>query len=235
MRLAFAVATAVLPDVVILDEALAVGDGRFQKKCVDRIFELKASGRTIFFCSHAMYYVSTLCDEAIWLRERRGRGGGRRAEGRPRIREVPRRGRRKRGVPHAGAAGGGSHGRFLDVWVVGADGRPQERVPPRRAVGASSSTSRRTTARRDRSRSTSRVSDARQRRLLLGRLAARRHRALRREGRGTGSGSRSTRFRSGRGSSSVHAYLGDENALALYDARSDRTFHVESRDLAGRA
>src|SRR5262249_19709314 len=68
MRLAFAVATAVLPDVVLLDEALAVGDGRFQKKCVDRIFDLKASGRTIFFCSHAMYYVSTLCDEALWLR-----------------------------------------------------------------------------------------------------------------------------------------------------------------------
>ena len=57
MRLAFSVATAVLPDVILLDEALAVGDGRFQKKCVDRIFELKASGKTIFFCSHAMYYV----------------------------------------------------------------------------------------------------------------------------------------------------------------------------------
>jgi lipopolysaccharide transport system ATP-binding protein len=67
MRLAFSVATAVLPDVILLDEALAVGDGRFQKKCVDRIFELKASGRTIFFCSHAMYYVSTLCDQALWL------------------------------------------------------------------------------------------------------------------------------------------------------------------------
>ncbi len=71
MRLAFAVATAVLPDVVILDEALAVGDAHFQKKCVDRIFELKASGRTILFCSHAMYYVTTLCDSALWLRSGR--------------------------------------------------------------------------------------------------------------------------------------------------------------------
>jgi len=69
MRLAFAVATAVLPDVIILDEALAVGDARFQQKCIDRIFDLKASGRTIFFCSHALYYVSTFCDRAIWLRE----------------------------------------------------------------------------------------------------------------------------------------------------------------------
>lgn len=76
MRLAFAVATAVLPDVVILDEALAVGDGHFQKKCVDRILELKASGRTILFCSHAMYYVTTLCDTAIWLSRGEVAGSG---------------------------------------------------------------------------------------------------------------------------------------------------------------
>ncbi len=69
MRLAFAVATAVLPDVVILDEALAVGDGRFQKKCVDRLHDLRSRGRTIFLCSHALYYVSTLCETAIWLRD----------------------------------------------------------------------------------------------------------------------------------------------------------------------
>ena len=71
MRLAFAVATAVLPDIVILDEALAVGDARFQKKCVDRIYDLRSQGRTIFFCSHALYYVSAFCDRAIWLREGR--------------------------------------------------------------------------------------------------------------------------------------------------------------------
>ncbi len=76
MRLAFAAATAVLPDTVILDEALAVGDGHFQKKCVDRIFELKKSGRTILFCSHAMYYVSTLCDRVIWLNAGRVAGEG---------------------------------------------------------------------------------------------------------------------------------------------------------------
>ncbi len=69
MRLAFAVATQVLPEVVILDEALAVGDARFQKRCVDRIYDLKAQGKTILFCSHALYYVSTLCDRAIWLKE----------------------------------------------------------------------------------------------------------------------------------------------------------------------
>ena len=76
MRLAFAAATAVLPDTVILDEALAVGDGHFQKKCVDRIFDLKKSGRTILFCSHAMYYVSTLCDRVIWLNAGKVAGEG---------------------------------------------------------------------------------------------------------------------------------------------------------------
>ena len=90
MRLAFSVATAVLPDVILLDEALAVGDGRFQKKCVDRIFELKASGKTIFFCSHAMYYVSTLCDRALWLNAGRVERPGQFPERRPRVREVPR-------------------------------------------------------------------------------------------------------------------------------------------------
>lgn len=68
MRLAFAVATVVVPDILILDEALAVGDARFQKKCVDKIHDLRANGRTILFCSHALYYISTFCDRALWLR-----------------------------------------------------------------------------------------------------------------------------------------------------------------------
>jgi lipopolysaccharide transport system ATP-binding protein len=67
MRLAFAVATHVEPDVLVVDEALAVGDGYFQKKCVDTIREIKDRGTTIIFCSHAMYYVTSFCDRAIWL------------------------------------------------------------------------------------------------------------------------------------------------------------------------
>ena len=67
MRLAFAVATHVDPDVLVIDEALAVGDGYFQKKCVDKIREIKERGTTIIFCSHAMYYVTMFCDRALWL------------------------------------------------------------------------------------------------------------------------------------------------------------------------
>ncbi len=67
LRLAFAVATHADAEVLIVDEALAVGDGYFQKKSVDRITDFHRRGGTLLFCSHALYYVALLCDEAIWL------------------------------------------------------------------------------------------------------------------------------------------------------------------------
>jgi len=67
MRLAFAVATHVDPDVLVVDEALAVGDGYFQKKCIDRIRTIHDEGTTILFCSHSMYLVTLFCDSALWL------------------------------------------------------------------------------------------------------------------------------------------------------------------------
>ncbi len=68
LRLAFAVATHADAEVLIVDEALAVGDGYFQKKSVDRITEFHRRGGTLLFCSHALYYVALLCDQAIWLK-----------------------------------------------------------------------------------------------------------------------------------------------------------------------
>ncbi|HXI13619.1 MAG TPA: ABC transporter ATP-binding protein [Thermoanaerobaculia bacterium] len=67
MRLAFSVAVNVDPDILVIDEALAVGDGHFQKKCVDKIRDFQQRGKTIFFCSHALYYISTLCERTLWL------------------------------------------------------------------------------------------------------------------------------------------------------------------------
>ena len=67
LRLGFAVAVAVDPEVMIIDEVFAVGDMYFQKKCVDKIYEFKARNKTILFCSHSLYDVRQLCDEAIWL------------------------------------------------------------------------------------------------------------------------------------------------------------------------
>ncbi len=68
MRLGFAIAVQVEPEILIIDEALSVGDGYFQKKCMDRIHSFVSSGRTLLFCSHAMYYVSYFCPRALWLR-----------------------------------------------------------------------------------------------------------------------------------------------------------------------
>jgi lipopolysaccharide transport system ATP-binding protein len=67
MRLAFSVAVNADPDILIIDEALAVGDGHFQKKCVDKIREFQEAGKTILFCSHALYLVNTICRRALWL------------------------------------------------------------------------------------------------------------------------------------------------------------------------
>ena len=67
VRLAFAVAINISPDVLIIDEALAVGDEAFQRKCYSRIEELKRGGATILFVSHAAQSVLQLCDRAILI------------------------------------------------------------------------------------------------------------------------------------------------------------------------
>jgi lipopolysaccharide transport system ATP-binding protein len=67
MRLAFSVATSVEPDILVIDEALSVGDGAFARKSFDRIMGLKNAGKTILFCSHSMYQVEALCSRALWI------------------------------------------------------------------------------------------------------------------------------------------------------------------------
>ena len=71
MRLGFSIATQVEPDILIIDEALSVGDGYFQKKCMDRLLRFVEGGGTLLFCSHAMYYVSAFCQRALWMRNGR--------------------------------------------------------------------------------------------------------------------------------------------------------------------
>lgn len=67
VRLAFAIATSVDPDILIVDEALSVGDGAFARKSFDRIMRLKEKGATILFCSHSTYQIEALCSRALWL------------------------------------------------------------------------------------------------------------------------------------------------------------------------
>ncbi|MCA3420055.1 MAG: ABC transporter ATP-binding protein [Roseomonas sp.] len=67
MRVAFAMSICVDPDILIVDEALAVGDAKFQEKCFRRLKEFQACGRTIIFVSHDRATVTQLCDDAILL------------------------------------------------------------------------------------------------------------------------------------------------------------------------
>jgi lipopolysaccharide transport system ATP-binding protein len=226
MRLAFSVATAVLPDVILLDEALAVGDGRFQKKCVDRIFELKASGKTIFFCSHAMYYVSTLCDRAIWLDAGRVAAEG---DAQSVVLEYERHLARKESLaaPHGAEAAvpAGTHGRFRDVVITGGDGAPKQEFRPGEPWAVELEF----------------AADDPARPLQIHLAVSTRDNVVcfsadsRLDGSGPFAGKSVYRVRVGvdalplgKGEFVVYAYLGDEKGLALFDARSDRMFRVES-------
>ncbi len=224
MRLAFAVATAVIPDVVILDEALAVGDGHFQKKCVDRILGLKSSGRTIFFCSHAMYYVSTLCDEALWLRAGEVAGAG---EAQKVVLDYERYLARKEesGERAAAADRPRTHGRFLALKLVGSDGTPRVTFHPGEPWALEIEFR----------------GDDPSRPLHLHVGVATRDQvncfALDSRNDGVGPFVGQSRYRVritldalplAKGEFVIHAYLADEKALAVYDTRTELSFHVES-------
>ena len=69
VRLAFAVGAHLEPEILLVDEVLAVGDAGFQKKCLGKMDEVSREGRTVLFVSHNLDAVSTLCDRVIWLDE----------------------------------------------------------------------------------------------------------------------------------------------------------------------
>ena len=69
MRLAFSVAINVDADIILIDEILAVGDQRFQEKCMNKMLELKKLGKTMVFVSHSKSAVEFLCDRAVWLND----------------------------------------------------------------------------------------------------------------------------------------------------------------------
>jgi lipopolysaccharide transport system ATP-binding protein len=125
MRLGFSIATQVDPEVLIIDEALSVGDGYFQKKCVDRLLAMVRDGKTLLFCSHAMYYVSAFCERALWLRHGRVEALGATAEV---VREYETFLIKKTGEPHAlpqGPVGSGRRmARLVAVEQPGKAGSP---------------------------------------------------------------------------------------------------------------
>lgn len=80
VRLAFAVAVSIDPEILVIDEALSVGDGAFARKSFDRIMQLKDAGKTILFCSHSMYQVEALCSRALWIEKGQLRAIGQAAD-----------------------------------------------------------------------------------------------------------------------------------------------------------
>ena len=76
MRLGFAVAIHTDPDVLLIDEVLAVGDEAFTRKCLDKISEFRRRGKTILFVTHSLGLVEKMCDDVLWLNHGRTRGRG---------------------------------------------------------------------------------------------------------------------------------------------------------------
>jgi ABC-type polysaccharide/polyol phosphate transport system ATPase subunit len=100
VRLGFAVAIHVDPDVLLVDEVLAVGDEGFTHKCLDKFAEFKRRGKTILLVTHSLGLVERFCDEALWLDRGRIKGSGRSEAHRRRLHH------RRREARRAGAGGG---------------------------------------------------------------------------------------------------------------------------------
>jgi len=79
-RLGFSVAIHLDPDILVLDEVLAVGDQDFQRKCMERISEFRRQGKTLLFVSHSAQTVESLCRRAVWLEMGRVKRDGPAAE-----------------------------------------------------------------------------------------------------------------------------------------------------------
>lgn len=122
-RLGFAVASCLDPDILLLDEILAVGDAAFQQKCIARIAEFQRNKTTIIFVSHSGMAVKRICDRAIWLQ-----GGRIDADDRPDV-IIDRYEHGLEGIDDLFGAfegGDGAEAEIVDVRLIGRDG-PQER------------------------------------------------------------------------------------------------------------
>jgi ABC-type polysaccharide/polyol phosphate transport system ATPase subunit len=125
VRLGFSVAINVDPDILLVDEVLAVGDAAFQEKCMEKFAEFRRAGKTVVVVSHAMGTMRTLCDEVAWLEN------GKLIEiGRPEelIDRYIDEGHEQREENTGGARWGSGEASLTSVSFLAADGRPTSKV-----------------------------------------------------------------------------------------------------------
>ncbi len=120
VRLGFAVATAMRPELLITDEVLAVGDESFQKKCIQWLQHYLEGGGTLLLCSHSMYHVQTLCRKALWIHHGRARAFGESFDVTREYLTYHEEKRRKDDAPPATIPG--NMPRIESAWIEGADG-----------------------------------------------------------------------------------------------------------------
>lgn len=135
MRLAFAVAAHLEPEVLIVDEVLAVGDVGFQRKCLAKMRDVGQSGRTVLFVSHDMNAITRLCSRVIWMKEGRiHRDGEARQIVGEYLHEQSRTGAERR-WDDAASAPGNEVSRIRSVRVIDADNATVSSADIRRPVG----------------------------------------------------------------------------------------------------
>lgn len=127
VRLGFSIAINVDPEILLVDEVLAVGDAAFQRKCQEKFSEFRRSGKTVVIVSHAMESVRTLCDEVAWLEHGRLLKTGRADEV---VDEYVDAGHVDRQQPPTAATArwGSGEAQLTSVELLGTDGAPTARV-----------------------------------------------------------------------------------------------------------
>jgi ABC-type polysaccharide/polyol phosphate transport system ATPase subunit len=124
-RLGFSVAIHSNPDIVLVDEVLAVGDAAFRRRALESLRRLIADGKTVVFISHDMWSVRRLCDHIVWMDEGRVRASGAAGEMAERyMEEVNVRALASQQNPLQSHRGGTGEIRFTNVEIVDSDGRP---------------------------------------------------------------------------------------------------------------
>lgn len=127
VRLGFSIAINLDPDILLVDEVLAVGDAAFQRKCQEKFSDFRRAGKTVVIVSHAMDSVRTMCDEVAWLEHGRLLKTGRPDEV---VDQYVDKGRddRHQASPDAGSRWGSGEARLTSVQLIGPDGAPTTRV-----------------------------------------------------------------------------------------------------------